>query len=265
TRAFAPLIRAVALLALVAGSGLLASPAEAQFWGDPSYRPRPPRAIPQQQQNPFGGFFQQQPFWQPPTYNPPRPRRAEMGDFSKAPPPRKPETPPTTTVVVLGDGMADWLGYGLEEAYTDNPEFGVVRKIKPNSSLIRNEQRTDSFDWVPSARELLSGEKPSFVVMLIGTSDRVSIHERPAAKPASKPGQPEKPNQPAQQKAQQKPQSPPAEPAQQNPDPSAQEGEGPTKPDQPAAQAPSPPTTAATHEFRSDRWGELYSKRVDDV
>jgi len=262
----ASLVRAAALLALVAGSSLLASPAGAQFWGDPFFRPRPPRAIPQQQQqNPFGGFFQpQQPFWQP--YNPPRPRRAEMGDFSKAPPPRKSDTPPTTTVVVLGDAMADWLGYGLEEAYADNPEFGVVRKIKPNSSLIRNEQRTDSLDWVQSARELLAGEKPSFVVMLIGTSDRVSIHERPAAKPASKPGQPEKPNQPAQQQAQQpKPQGPPAEQAQQNPDPSAQEGEGPIKPDQPAAQAPSPPATAATHEFRSDRWGELYSKRVDDV
>ena len=109
---------------------LVSTPASAQFWGDPFYRPRPPRAIPQQpSSNPFGGFFQQQPqqspFWAPPAA--PRPPRAQLGDFSKAPAPRKPDTPPTTTVVVMGDAMADWLGHGLEEAYADNPEFGVVR------------------------------------------------------------------------------------------------------------------------------------------
>lgn len=269
----------IALLAVVAGGVLLASPAGAQLWGDPFFRPRPPRAIPQQQ-NPFGGFFQQQPLWQPPR--PPRPSRAQMGDFSKAPPPRKVETPPTTTVVVMGDAMADWLGYGLEEAYADNPEFGVVRKIRSNSSLIRNEQRNDSYDWVQSARDLLAQEKPSFVVMLIGLSDRVSIHERP--RPAAKPGQqPEKPNvpgQPAQQKpqaqqAQQKPQgqqtqqksqSQEGEQAQQGQEAAAaQDAEGPTKPEQAAPAEPSGPVTAATHEFRSDRWGELYAKRIDDT
>src|SRR5947209_13390364 len=114
----------------LAGAVLTASPAAAQFWGDPFAQPRPQRAVPQQQ-NPFGGFFQQQPspFWQP--MRPPRPARPALGDFSKAPPPRKPDTPPVTNVLVLGDAMADWLGYGLEEAYADNPEFGVTRKIRP--------------------------------------------------------------------------------------------------------------------------------------
>src|SRR5262249_34316833 len=99
-------------LVLVACGALPASPAAAQFWGDPFWQPRPQRPIPQRQQpqsmDPFGGFFQR-PLWQPRAA--PRPSRIQMGDFSKAPPPRKLENPPTTTVVVMGDAMADWLGH----------------------------------------------------------------------------------------------------------------------------------------------------------
>src|SRR5262249_38668093 len=40
-----------------------------------------------------------------------RNRPAPAVDYSKAPPPRKLETPPSQTVVVIGDSMADWLGY----------------------------------------------------------------------------------------------------------------------------------------------------------
>jgi hypothetical protein len=285
-------------MGVIAVSMLLAWPATAQFWGDPFARPRPPRAVPQQH-NPFDFFQTQRPFWeqpqpQQPRVAPPRPTRAQMGDFSKAPPPRKPDSPPTTNVVVLGDAMADWLGHGLEEAFVDNPEFGVVRKIRANSGLIRGESRTD-YDWVQSARELLAQEKPDFVVMMIGLSDRVSIRERAAARPAARPGQQAQPGQPAPQ-GQQKPQpqagqqaqpgqqaapgqqaqpgqqgqaGQPAQPGQGQsaeqapPQVQAQESEGPTKPEQSAAEAG--PTTAATHEFRSEKWGELYAKRIDET
>jgi uncharacterized protein len=240
---------------------LVSTPASAQFWGDPFYRPRPPRAIPQQpSSNPFGGFFQQQPpqqspFWAPPAA--PRPPRAQLGDFSKAPAPRKPDTPPTTTVVVMGDAMADWLGHGLEEAYADNPEFGVVRKVRTHSGLIRNETRTDSYDWVQSARDQLAGEKPAFVVFMLGLSDRVAIRERAAAART-----PARPGQPAQPAPQQQPAPQPPQPAQgQQAD--QQNAEGPTKPEQPASEPAS--SANATHEFKSEKWGELYGKRVDDT
>jgi hypothetical protein len=39
------------------------------------------------------------------------------------PTPRKPETPPTSEVLVIGDSLADWLGYGLEEVFADAPEI----------------------------------------------------------------------------------------------------------------------------------------------
>src|SRR5262245_7421186 len=203
--------------AIVAGAALSASPAAAQFWGDPFFQPRPPRAVPRQQ-NPFGGFFQQQtPFWQPARpAHPPRPTRSQLGDFSKAPAAKKPDTPPTTTVLVLGDAMADWLGSGLEEAYADNPEYGVVRKIRANSGLIRNESRSESYDWVQAAREFLASEKPDYVVMMIGLSDRVPIRERAPARAPGKPGQ-----QPAQQGQGQPAQ--PAQPPQQTPPPQGQQ------------------------------------------
>ncbi|HKA71029.1 MAG TPA: GDSL-type esterase/lipase family protein [Xanthobacteraceae bacterium] len=263
----------LALAALgLAGAGvlltagvLMPSPAAAQFWGDPFFRPpRPQRAIPQQQMDPFGGLFQpQRPFWQPQRAprSSPAPTRSQLGDSSKAPPPKKPDTPPTTTIVVLGDAMADWLGHGLEEAYADNPEFGVVRKVRTNSGLIRNESRSDSYDWVQAAREFLASEKPDYVVMMIGLSDRVPIRERPAARAGGKPGQP-----PAQQGQAQPAQ--PAQPSQQTPPPqsqqnAAQDAEGATKPE--SSPEPAPSTTSANHEFRSDKWGELYAKRIDET
>jgi hypothetical protein len=209
------------LLALALGCILLAAPAAAQFWGDPFQYRRPPRPIPQQQpqMNPFGGGLFQNPFWEQPRPQRPRP---QVGDSSKAPPPRKSDTPPSTSILVLGDAMADWLGHGLEEAYADNAEFGVVRKIRQNAGLLRNEARADSFDWTQSAREYLAQEKADFVVILLGLSDRQPIRERQAARAAGQQGA-----QPGQQPADQQ--------------------------------------SNANHEFRSEKWGELYAKRIDDM
>ena len=39
---------------------------------------------------------------------------------------------PERNVLVLGDAMADWLAYGLEDAYTERPDMGVIRKHGPS-------------------------------------------------------------------------------------------------------------------------------------
>ena len=70
-----------------------------------------------------------------------RNRPAPAVDYSKAPPPRKLETPPGQTVVVIGDSMADWLGYGLDENYADQPDIGVERKIRATSGLTMRRMR----------------------------------------------------------------------------------------------------------------------------
>jgi hypothetical protein len=62
-------------------------------------------------------------------------------DYSRAPSPEKRDTVPERNVLVLGDAMADWLAYGLEDAYADQPAVGVIRKVKTISGLIQYQPR----------------------------------------------------------------------------------------------------------------------------
>jgi hypothetical protein len=238
----------VAVEVFAAGAMLAAatSPAAAQFGFFFDQRPR------RQQPSPYGWPWQQQPQWEQ--------RREAPADYSKAPPPHKREAPPTTNVLVLGDSMADWLGYGLEDAFAETPEIGVTRKPRANRGLIKTEGR-EAYDAVTAVREILAGEKPDFVVMMTGLADRQSIRERAVAKPAAQPAQPNQAHpQPNQPHAQQTP--PPA--AQPTAPPGDAEAGG---EEQPAiiAQPETGPSGSATHPFRSEKWAELYAKRIDET
>lgn len=176
----------------------------------------------------FAQFF---PFFAP--YQP-RPqyqeRHREPADYSKAPAAKKVEVPPTTRVVVMGDSMADWLAYGLEDAFSDTPEIGIVRKNKPYSGLIRYESRSD-LEWSSVARDIMTTEKPTIAVMLLGLSDRVPIRERPGAKPA--PAQPDQPDA-------------------ENPEPQI------VAPEKPRGRA-------SNNDFRSEQWAALYTRRIAET
>jgi hypothetical protein len=198
-----------------------------------------------QRQQRGGGFFQQ-------LFGP---RNGPQGDsepqqqvdYSRAPAPRKPDlkaepVPTTTSIVVMGDGMADWLAYGLEDAFADAPEIAIVRKSKTHSGLLRYEAKSD-LDWWHVARDILGTEKPNYVVMMLGVSDRQNIREKDLAKenddkaaknPANE-GQPKK------------------------------EGES----DAPQAIiAPEPQPAKKSNgiiEFRSDQWEKVYSRRIDET
>jgi hypothetical protein len=195
-----------------------------------------------------GGFFDS--LFGPRRYGPIErdiPQSQPSGESSsRAPSPKKSDTTPTLSVMVMGDSMADWLGYGLEEAFADSPEIGVVRKSKLNSGLIRYEARSD-LDWWHVARDFLSKEKVDYVVMMLGVEDRTSIRESQvekkkadAAKEAAK--ETTKPEQDAKTDA---------------------------KPDDdeaPAIVAPEPKRGASgTIEFRTERWEQIYTKRIDDT
>ena len=122
------------LMALAVAAALMvemAGPASAQFFnfgGPPSSQPRGGGGG-------FGGggWFGGNdfaPFQQIPERRAPRraaPRQI-VEDYSKAPPPEKRDTVPERNVLVLGDAMADWLAYGLEDAYSEQPAMGVIRK-----------------------------------------------------------------------------------------------------------------------------------------
>src|SRR5215471_15997184 len=217
------------------------APSGAQFFGDPQNR---------RQRGFFEWFEQQQP--------PPQLERAPPpADYSRAPAPKKAdpkaETAVTTPILVLGDAMADWLAYGLELAYADAPEIGVVRRHRTNSGLIRSEVRSDPRgeypDWPQAARELIGAQKPKFVLMMIGINDRRQIREIAPAAPAPRAGKP------APQRSE---------------DPAALELDKPA-PDKsnetPATAAPDPTAPAGnrTLEFRTDAWSEAYIRRIDDT
>lgn len=212
------LLRAMGLAGLALAAAVTGWPAQAQFF-------------------PFDDRF----------FGPPRqqkPRAPVQQDFSTAPAPKKVEVPPSIRILVLGDTMADWLAFGLEEQLAETPEIGIVRKHRAFSGLIRYEQKSDA-EWPKVARELIAAEKPQAVIVLLGLQDRVEIREKapPKPQPAAKPGQ-------AGQAA---PQG--QKPGEVNND------ETPTI----AATEPQRARPAAPAEFRSEQWEELYGARIDEM
>ena len=111
---------------------------------------------------------------------PPRWRQAPPAareDFSKAPPPEKRNIVPERHILVLGDAMADWLAYGLEDVYADQPEMGVIRKHKTVSGLIKYQPKGNPADWAAAAKGILATEKADAIVVMLGLDDRVAIRE----------------------------------------------------------------------------------------
>src|SRR3954453_4160584 len=104
-----PLVVLGVTIALLVG---IVGPASAQFF---NFGGPPQRAAPRQGGGWFGGDFFA-PFQQQ------APRRVYQ-DFSKAPAPEKREGIPERNVLVMGDGMADWLASGLEDAYLEQPDM----------------------------------------------------------------------------------------------------------------------------------------------
>jgi uncharacterized protein len=148
-------------------------------------------------------------------------RGRSLFDFpDRAPPPKKtyvepPSTDPAGTVygssaeadeqrfigaseyvAVFGDSLAEQLSQGLaDEFVAERPEVAIVKKTKINTGFVR----TDVYDWAAQASSLLSKEKATALVVLLGINDRQPLRDQDGAQ-----------------------------------------------------------------EFRSDRWKEIYGKRVED-
>src|SRR5262245_55206810 len=225
-------------------------PANAQYWGN-SWGWR--QQQPQQPYNPYGGGFggyRQWDYWgyrQRERAPSPRVREREVEkeqppDYSHAPP-ATPRRDATVKVVVMGDANADWLAYGLEDAFSEKPDIGIMRKHRTDSGLIRYDRRRDS-EWPQVAREFVAAEKPKFVVMMIGNNDRQTIREK-APPPAPANAQPIQPPLPV-----------PAPPPDLERQPVGQQHRQMT-PAQ-ARQADYGPW-----EFQSETWELAYIKRID--
>ena len=148
----------------------------------------------------------------------------------------------------MGDGMADWLAYGLEDAFSDSPEIGIIRKNKIHSGLLRYEAKGD-LDWWHVARDILAQEKPNYVVMMLGVSDRQNIRERDLAKEADKNAKEEQDKKSADQRR-----------AEQGSGRRPRSADDRSRPSRRAARSAN-----GIIEFRSDKWAEIYSKRIDET
>ena len=164
------------------------------------------------------------------SYDPYNPsyRRPQVYELTKAPAPHKVEKPPAETVLVVGDLLGDWLGYGLEQVFAETPEIGIQRKIKPDLGLARDDTRLDAPEWSKAISDMLATEKPNAIVVMLGLNDRLPLRDRVPV----------------------------------------------TKGTTTLLDNDHPPATAAetqhqrpveNHEFHTEKWGELYSKRIDDM
>ncbi len=233
-----------------------------------------------------GGWFGNNNFG-PSQQQPPQPRLErrrqtappEREDFSKAPPPEKRETATERRILVLGDAMADWLAYGLEDAYAEQPDMGVVRKHKTASGLIKYQPKGDPADWAAAAKGILAAEKADAIVVMLGLDDRVAIRE-PAADKADNKSSDKKDDKkdtkakpdgkPSVAKSAAKPDG--ATDTAGKPDGKATDAE--LSPGDAADNSDPPPVTTpeksarspnGLYEFREERWVELYKKKIDEM
>ena len=253
-----PLIALAVAIALLVG---LAGPASAQFFNFGNFG-APPRPQPQPQQRNGGGWFGGD-FFTP--FQQQAPKRVIREDFSKAPPPEKREIAAERNVLVLGDAMADWLAYGLEDAYAEQPDMGVIRKHKTFSGLIKYQPKGDPADWAAAAKGILATEKPDAIVVMLGLEDRVAIREPAADKSDKKTDKKDSRAKPAGAKPDAgsdtaaKPDDKPVD-SELSPDDAADNSDTPTIAPEKSARSPN-----GLYAFREDRWVELYTKKIEEM
>jgi hypothetical protein len=238
-----------ALLAL-AGTMLfgIMAPASAQFFDFGRSSPPPQRQQQQPQRERGFGWFggNDSPFFAPFQQQAPK-RQAPREDFSRAPASERRDSTPERNVLVLGDSMADWLGYGLDDAYAEQPDMGVIRKHKTVSGLLRYQPKGDPADWAAAAKAILATEKPDAIVVMLGLNDRIAIRE------------PDK----ADKKGRLRPDGS-SEPA--NPGDDADTSQDITDPGSIVApERGNRPAAGGVVDFRDDRWGELYTRKIEEM
>jgi uncharacterized protein len=217
-----------------------------------------------------GGLFNSRPR-DDDSYSPPRQRQQQpnqhtqqqQSESSRAPPPKKAEAKdeqvgPTTSIVVMGDDMADWVGYGLEDVFSDTPEIRIIRKNKLNSGLLHYDAKGD-LGWWHVARDTLAQEKADYVVMMLGVGDRQAIREKDLVKEADTRAK----DQQAKDQAAKDPQ---AKDRQAKDEAEKKDGQKAAKTDEngtPSVQRAK--KTVSSAEFRSEEWEKIYSRRIDDT
>jgi hypothetical protein len=256
-----PLIAVTVAVTLLLG---IAGPASAQFFNfggliRPQSQPR----------SHGGGWFGGELFA---PFQQQEPKRVVREDFSRAPPPAKRDPAaalPDRNVIVFGDGMADWLAYGLEDAYADQPDIGIIRKSKTISGLIRYQPKGEPADWAAAAKGFLANEKPDAIVVMLGLNDRVALREPAAEKSDGKDKKADKKDAKKDEKGKPAEAAKPGAAAEAaKPDDKAVDTDLPQDEadnDAPPVIAPEKRSPNGLYEFRDERWVELYTKKIEEM
>ena len=260
------------LIALTIAAGMvlgMVGPTSAQFFNFGGFQQRPQ---PQRGGGGFGGGWFGNDTFAPFQQHAPRPRSnwrqtlpPAQEDFSKAPPPEKRNTVPERHILVLGDAMADWLAYGLEDAYAEQPDMGVIRKHKTASGLIKYQPKGGPADWAGAAKGILAAEKADAIVVMLGLDDRVAIRE-----PATDKSDNKSPDKKSDKDARAKPDGKPsgAKPAA-KPDGATKATDYELSPDDAADNSDAPPASVRSpnglYQFREECWVELYKKTIEEM
>ena len=269
----------IVLAAVVSMMLGMVGPTSAQFFnfgnfGGYQQQPQPQRGGWFGNQQRGGGWFGSDPFA---PYQPRAPQQhwnrrhaqqpAVREDFSKAPPPESRNAAAERHILVLGDAMADWLAYGLEGVYAEQPDIGVIRKHKTGSGLIKYQPKGDPADWATAAKGILAAEKADAIVVMLGLDDRIAIQEPVVDKSDNKSGDKKDANARPDRK-------PPAAKPAAKPDDAAKAADPELSPDDAADDSDRRPVTGAEksvrsskgpHEFQEKRWAELYMDKIEEM
>src|SRR5262245_13715541 len=190
----------------------------------------------------------------------------QPSESPRAPPPKTADakdeqTGPTTSIVVMGDDMADWLASGLEDVFSDAPEISVVRKNKLNSGLLHYDAKGD-LDWWHVARDTLSQKQVDYVVMMLGLGDRQDIRDKDLAKETDTRAK-------EQQAKDQAAKDPQAKDRQAKGEVEKKVGEKPANTNDSDENGTSSAQRAKKNsgpaEFGSGEWEKVYTRRIDDT
>lgn len=262
------------LIALTIAAGMvlgMVGPTSAQFFNFGGFQQRPQ---PQRGGGGLGGGWFGNDTFAPFQQHAPQGRQTlppVREDFSKAPPPEKRNTVPERHILVLGDAMADWLAYGLEDAYAEQPDMGVIRKHKTVSGLIKYQPKGGLADWAAAAKGILATEKADAIVVMLGLDDRVAIREPATDKSDNKSPDMKSDKKDAAPKPDGKPSSAKAAA---KPDGATKATDYELSPDDAADNSDAPPVIVpeksarspnGLYEFREERWVELYKKRIEEM
>ena len=155
--------------------------------------------------------------------------------------------------------MAEWLAYGLEDAFSERPEFGIVRRHRTYAGLVRYDPRRE-VEWPQIVREAIAADKPKFIVMMVGFYDRQSIRERGPETPSRGPSQTPPQDDPESQGVDSPESRARASAAAQN---AAMERAKSAAPAAAAEQKRAPAAPSGPREFQSEAWQEAYVQRID--